>query len=118
VSDHEIRHAERVAASDPSLKPEFWRLHRRAYGVPPFPEGAGALEGGDWDEVFKYAAFGVVAVTPVDKTPVEPFTRQDVRFVYASVEGEKDGPEWVALVELRDGRFAVVKAWCDYTGWG
>lgn len=58
---------------------------------------------GDWKETFKYA---------VD------FTRHDVESVIASVDGYKDGPHWVGLFRLKDGRVGYVTAWCDYTGWG
>lgn len=34
-------------------------------------------------------------------------------------EGDNDGPEWVAVVEWSgpEGKFAVMAAGCDYTGW-
>jgi len=41
----------------------------------------------------------------------------DVVEVIASVEGENDGPSWVALVRLRDGRYCRMAAGCDFTGW-
>lgn len=41
----------------------------------------------------------------------------DVEEVVAAVAGENDGPDWIALVRLKDGRFAKVFAGCDYTGW-
>lgn len=31
--------------------------------------------------------------------------------------GENDGPDWLALLWLDDGRFAFLQAGCDYTGW-
>lgn len=61
---------------------------------------------GDYDlqEVFKYAN--------------GDFTLDDVEETLADREGENDGNSWVALVKLLDGRFGVVDAGCDYTGWG
>lgn len=39
----------------------------------------------------------------------------------ASVEAEwtdgSDEPQYVWLFKLDDGRFAVGRGWCDYTGW-
>ena len=47
------------------------------------------------------------------------------RFGIASVhevelmdEGDNDGPPLIALGTLCDGRWFVVEAWRDYTGWG
>lgn len=41
----------------------------------------------------------------------------EVSDVLASVDGEKDGVNWVALFKLKDGSYAVLDAGCDYTGW-
>ena len=49
---------------------------------------------------------------------VECFGLEDVAEVIASSEGENDGASWVAVFRLKDGRFAFLAAWCDYTGWG
>lgn len=32
-------------------------------------------------------------------------------------DGENDYYNWLFVLELLDGRFAYVSAWCDYTGW-
>ncbi len=56
----------------------------------------------DWREAFSYA---------------EGFAMDDVSDVLASSDGENDGPEWVATFRLNDGRYAGLKAGCDYTGW-
>lgn len=45
------------------------------------------------------------------------FTRDDVAEIIAMAEGENDGAEWVGVFRLNDGRFAVLRAGCDYTGW-
>ncbi len=42
---------------------------------------------------------------------------KDVVEVIAAAEGENDGPNWLAVVRMADGRFAKVFAGCDYTGW-
>lgn len=56
----------------------------------------------DWQEAFEYA---------------ENFTREDVAEVIHQHNGENDEEPWVAVFRLKDGRFAGLSAWCDYTGW-
>jgi hypothetical protein len=81
----------------------------------------------DWQEAFG-AAMGTEAEaceqTRRNARPalgfqgdVSPFCRADVADVIAHVDGENDGADWVCVVRLGDGRFAVVRAGCDYTGW-
>lgn len=85
----------------------------------------------DWQEVFKYAR-GPRATLP-DRQPSasydrpsdgdaehdgRSFTRTDVKRVIAHADGDNDGPDWLMLGELHDGRFFFVYAGCDYTGWG
>lgn len=69
-----------------------------------------------WEEVFKYA--NKPQKVEGAKCHKESFTVEDVEEVLGSVEGENDGPDWVAVFKLKDGRFAVLRAGCDYTGWG
>jgi len=42
---------------------------------------------------------------------------EDVVKVIACDAGENDTSEWIAVVHLKDGRYAVMAAGCDYTGW-
>jgi hypothetical protein len=83
------------------------------------------LENYDWEEVFKYATphmceagheHGPESVLFCKPVPVTAFTRDDVRRIISMVDGENDGPEWVGVFELNDGRFACIRAGCDYTG--
>lgn len=71
----------------------------------------------DWEQVFKYCTSPTYerGCAEVDTSG---FTRDDVTKVHALVAGDNDGPDWVAVMELSDGRFAYVSAGCDYTGWG
>lgn len=46
-----------------------------------------------------------------------PFGFDDVADVLASVDGDNDGPSWVCVVALKDGRFSALEGSCDYTGW-
>ena len=80
------------------------------------------LDSYDWKEVFKYAepqacghggTFG-----PFTGELQEPFSRETVAEVLALAEGDNDGPDWIALLRLSDGRFACIRAGCDYSGWG
>lgn len=45
------------------------------------------------------------------------FTREDVVEVLASRDGEHDGPAWMGVFRLNDGRFVYAEGSCDYTGW-
>ena len=61
-----------------------------------------------------------LAVSPEDPRKEEPqptFTRADVKRIIAVVDGESDGPDWVCVGKLQDGRFFVASGGCDYTGW-
>lgn len=90
----------------------------------------------DWAKAFEYAGEsvegqehpqwgypmsqdGYANVTPVEGSGVAPlpFTREDVTRIIAIEAGENDGPDWIGVFELRDGRFAFLTAGCDYTGW-
>lgn len=81
----------------------------------------------DWREVFGYvgepgtSAYGRVSISPVmgedPPASVDPFGLADVAEVVAMSEGENDGPDWLVVVKLTDGRYAFVSAGCDYTGW-
>lgn len=48
---------------------------------------------------------------------IDPFTFDDIVEVIACVEGEGDGPDWLAAVRLQDNRLIFIVAGCDYTGW-
>jgi len=79
----------------------------------------------DWLEVFAFAGAegGCNSGKPERALPndadtsIEPFSRLDVKRVIASAEGENDGPNWLVVGELHDGRFFAISAGCDYTGW-
>lgn len=57
------------------------------------------------------------STTPGGQVSTVPFRRQDIRFVFAAVDGEHDSYPWVAVVQLWDGRFVGLVAGCDYIGW-
>lgn len=59
------------------------------------------LESGDWEEAFRYA----------------DFDREDVASIIAIEEGCNDGPSWLFVGTLKDGRLAYLEAGCDFTGW-
>ena len=70
----------------------------------------------DWQEAFKYAEGG--EPTEGYAGSLAGFTFDDVAEVIACDDGENDGPDWIAVFRLHDGRFAFLSAGCDYTGWG
>ena len=74
------------------------------------------LDDYDWEEAFMYAN-EPEAVPPGADIGADGFGREDVIRVIALAEGENDGADWVGVFELRDGRFAALRAGCDYTGW-
>jgi hypothetical protein len=85
------------------------------------------LDNSDWKEAFKYASphiceaghqHGPESPFPVAIVSTAEFTRDDVVRIVAMAEGENDGDAWIGVFELGDGRFACLRAWCDYTGWG
>jgi hypothetical protein len=75
------------------------------------------LDDWDWAEVFKYADPERVITAP-ESLSISRFERDGVKRVIAMESGDNDGPEWVGVFELWDGRFASIRAGCDYTGWG
>lgn len=73
----------------------------------------------DWEEVFKYATSPSLITGPEKKrTASADFSREDVAEIIAVDDGENDGDDWIGLFKLNDGRFAAIRAGCDYTGWG
>lgn len=67
----------------------------------------------DWQEAFAYRQT-VRTATNCEKAPVGI---DDVTEVIAKSEGENDGPSWMMVGRLKDGRFFFLDACCDYTGW-
>jgi hypothetical protein len=76
----------------------------------------------DWQEVFAFIeSDGARQVLP-DGTSSVPekalvFTRDDVVECIAMQEGENDGPSWIGVFKLANGRYAFAEGGCDYTGW-
>lgn len=70
----------------------------------------------DWQEAFKYAhevSNPVTRETIKYENPIE-----EVAYVVAISEGSNDGPEWVGIFLMKDGKFLFLAAGCDYSGWG
>lgn len=82
------------------------------------------IAGYDWREAFSYAGEpgcgspNVGRAKPTDTVSTDPFRRCDVVAVVAKDEGNNDGPDWLCMGRLLDGRWFALKAGCDYTGWG
>ena len=45
------------------------------------------------------------------------FELDDIKDILAVIAGENDEYNWYWVVELNNGRFALIDAWCGYTGW-
>lgn len=77
----------------------------------------------DWREAFAYAGGGgcgepnVKRAAPHIEVSEAPFGRDQVVEVIAARPGENDGPNWVCVGRLADGRWFALDAGCDYTGW-
>lgn len=74
------------------------------------------LTGYDWREAFEYAK-EPDPCPPGSDINVSGFGLADVVEVIAKSEGENDGPNWLCFGRLRDGRYFLLSAGCDYTGW-
>jgi len=75
-------------------------------------------EGDDWGQAFICAFNDQRTVTNCPPCSTVSFDMEDIAEVLASCEGQNDGDSWLALFRLKDGRYAYLSAWCDYTGWG
>lgn len=82
-----------------------------------------SIDGYDWHEAFAYAGedggSGSADVARVDGATCSraPFDREDVVEVVDASPGENDGPDWLCVGRLKDGRWFFLSAGCDYTGW-
>ena len=81
--------------------------------------GETVSEDARWDGVNPTSQFNTASVSPVLNSGCDtaPFTREDVAEILAIADGENDGPNWIGLFKLKDGRYAYLTAGCDYTGW-
>ena len=76
----------------------------------------------DWAQVFADENAGNVSDTvepapPTSAISIAPVHRADVVSVIAAVNGDYDGPDWLGVFLLKDGRYLVASGGCDYTGW-
>lgn len=106
--DDLLRALER-AGDGPIEKMALW-LARRRLGLRVIHP---RIDDYDWSHVFAYAENACLAAVG----PISPFTREDVVDVLAAVDGENDGPDWIIVGQLEDGRWFALRAGCDYTGW-
>lgn len=84
----------------------------------------------DWCEAFGFAGEpdtcastyqGGPDIRRAHPTASEPsrstFTLADVEEIEAASEGEHDERDWLCVGRLKDGRWFLLAAGCDYTGW-
>jgi len=81
----------------------------------------------DWKQAFGYGGqpdTHAIYEGPCEPMPcegsecsLEPVLVENIVEVIQAIEGENDGADWIAVVRLKDGRYAFVQAGCDYTGW-
>jgi hypothetical protein len=96
---------------------EAQRLREERVTLEPIRNLPDNPNGADWESVFEYARPPevIVGAEHVDQSP---FKRINVKEIIGLALGENDGPDWLLVGRLKDGRFAFIKAGCDYTGWG
>lgn len=75
-----------------------------------------------WREAFGQGTGGnceqkADACPPGADVDLTPPNIEDVAEVIAASNGANDEEHWVGLFRMKDGRIALVDAWCDYTGW-
>ena len=92
------------------------------------------LEDYDWRKAFELAGREVPAQdddwrSGIDNLPhlqacapgidvdTSEFTRRDVAQVETFANGENDEADWLCFGQLKDGRWFMLRAGCDYTGW-
>src|SRR5260221_12084226 len=45
------------------------------------------------------------------------YTLEEIANIHAEVPGHNDDDSWYWIIALKDGRFVLTSAGCDYTGW-
>lgn len=78
--------------------------------------------GRDWQHAWheaQYGSYGPGYDWENDKegSAPEDFALAQVVEVVAADDGENDEEDWICITKMSDGRFAVMSAGCDYTGW-
>lgn len=58
-----------------------------------------------------------IRTSPDSGVSTATFQRADVVEIAYLAEGENDGPAWLCVGRLEDGRWFALDASCDYTGW-
>lgn len=72
----------------------------------------------DWQESFEVAMRAGPRAVMNYVGDVSSFEIEDIAEVVAHSDGEHDERDWIAALHLKGGRFAFMRAGCDYTGWG
>jgi len=53
----------------------------------------------------------------IENNGLSNFKEDDIIDIVAEVPGENDEFSWWWVLELQNGKFALLEGWCDYTGW-
>lgn len=69
----------------------------------------------NWQQAFEYASMPQPCVGST--CSLAGCSIDDVTDVIASSDGENEGPWWIGVFVMRDGRYLFVRAVCDNTGW-
>lgn len=71
----------------------------------------------DWKYAFDFAGKPEWCVGSLATGVSDPVVIENVVELLAFEEGANDGPEWICLGRVKDGRYFFLSAGCDYTGW-
>lgn len=80
------------------------------------------LQESDWMEAFGEAGSNnplesVDVIPPGSSIPSTKFTREDVKTIIDFSAGQNDEENWIGVFLPHDGRYALIRSGCDYTGW-
>lgn len=82
------------------------------------------LNDSDWEEIFENFVNTVQNGENAIHEPlvnIPTITREDVKKVIAISNGQNDEEDWLGVFEVElnaNSYYLMVRAWCDYTGWG
>lgn len=69
----------------------------------------------NWQAAIHEAVCGYYTSSYLEENPEHPI--HNVAEVLAADAGEHDERDWIAILRMKDGQWAMLRAGCDYTGW-
>lgn len=53
----------------------------------------------------------------LENNPPATFSVVEIESIVAEVPGENDELDWWWILKLGEGKYFLLRGWCDYTGW-